>query len=117
MTQMQLPETPAGKPDGAEGGVPLQGWATAIILIAGHYRLPCSPGMILAASEWQGKQTRDKALRHLARQAGMSLQLYQDNKWEINHWRLPLAVELADGQVGVITSFDGEEGAGALQRR
>lgn len=109
MTQMQLPDSPAGKTEGAEGGVPLQGWATAIILIAAHYRLPCSPGMILAASEWQGKQTRDKALRHLARQAGMSLQLYQDNKWEINHWRLPLAVELADGQVGVIVSFDGED--------
>nr|MBA2816231.1 type I secretion outer membrane protein, TolC family [Candidatus Pantoea persica] len=66
--------------------------------------------MLLAASEWQGKQTRDKALRHLARQAGMSLQLYyEENKWEINHWRLTLAVELADGQVGVIVSFDGED--------
>lgn len=109
MTQMQLPDSPAGKPERAESGVPLQGWATAIILIAGHYRLPCSPGMILAASEWQGKQTRDKALRHLARQAGLSLQLYEENKWEINHWRLPLAVELADGQVGVIVSFDGDD--------
>ena len=109
MTQMQLPDSPAGKPERADSGVPLQGWATAIILIAAHYRLPCSPGMILAASEWQGRQTRDKALRHLARQAGLSLQLYEENKWEINHWRLPLAVELADGQVGVITSFDGDD--------
>ncbi|MDO6410104.1 type I secretion system permease/ATPase [Pantoea phytobeneficialis] len=109
MTQMQIPETPGAKPDHAEGGVPLQGWATAIIQIATHYRLPCSPGMILASSEWQGKQTRDKALRHLARQAGLSLQLYDDEKWQVTHWRLPLAVELNDGQVGVITSFDGED--------
>ncbi|MEZ3500632.1 type I secretion system permease/ATPase [Pantoea sp. KPR_PJ] len=109
MTQMQLPDSPAGKPERADSGVPLQGWATAIILIAAHYRLPCSPGMILAASEWQGKQTRDKALRHLARQAGLSLQLYEEKKWEINHWRLPLAVELTDGQVGVLVSFDGED--------
>lgn len=109
MTQMQLPDSPGAQPDRAESGVPLQGWATAIILIAGHYRLPCSPGMILATSEWQGKQTRDKALRHLARQAGMSLQLYKENQWAINHWRLPLAVELTDGQVGVIVSFDGDD--------
>ncbi|WP_416411772.1 type I secretion system permease/ATPase [Pantoea sp. App145] len=109
MTQLQIPDAPGGKPDQAEGGVPLHGWATAIILIATHYRLPCSPGMILASSEWQGKQTRDKALRHLARQAGLSLQLYEDDKWQLTHWRLPLAVELVDGQVGVITAFDGED--------
>ncbi|NIF21187.1 type I secretion system permease/ATPase [Candidatus Pantoea multigeneris] len=108
MTQMQIPDSPAGKPDEAEK-IPLHGWATAIILIANHYRLPCSPGMILAASEWQGKQTRDKALRHLARQAGLSLQLFKEQQFEVSSWRLPLAVEMADGQVGVITSFDGED--------
>lgn len=110
MTQLQIPDAPNGDTSsGANGNVPLNGWATAIIQIATHYRLPCSPGMIMAAAEWQGKQTRDKALRHLARQAGLSLQLYEENKWEITSWRLPLAVELADGQVGVITSFDGED--------
>lgn len=110
MTQLQIPDAPNGDTSSAAGGsIPLQGWATAIILIATHYRLPCSPGMIMAAAEWQGKQARDKALRHLARQAGLSLQLYEENKWEITSWRLPLAVELADGQVGVITSFDGAD--------
>ena len=110
MTQLQIPDVPENQPDSAEGeNLPLNGWATAIILIATHYRLPCSPGMIMASSEWQGNQPRDKALRHLARQAGLSLQLYHDNNWEITHWRLPLAVELDDGQVGVITSFDGAD--------
>ncbi len=110
MTQLQIPDAPNGNPASAAGGeVPLHGWATAIILIATHYRLPCSPGMIMAASEWQGKQSRDKALRHLARQAGLSLQLYEEHQWEISSWRLPLAVELSDGQVGVITSFDGDD--------
>ncbi len=110
MTQLQISDDPNGHQDGNEGGnVPLHGWATAIILIATHYRLPCSPGMILATSEWQVKQTRDKALRHMARQAGLSLQVYEDNKWEITSWRLPLAIELADGHVGVITSFDGND--------
>lgn len=110
MTQLQIPDVPENQPDSAKGeSQPLNGWATAIILIATHYRLPCSPGMIMASSEWQGNQPRDKALRHLARQAGLSLQLYHDNNWEITHWRLPLAVELDDGQVGVITSFDGAD--------
>lgn len=110
MTLLQIPDpSDAQANNNQDGSVPLNGWATVIILIATHYRLPCSPGMIMATSEWQGNQTREKALRHLARQAGLSLQLYQDNQWEITSWRLPLAIELADGHVGVITSFDGED--------
>jgi len=108
MTQLPIPDAPEGQ--SASGGeLPLNGWATAIIQIATHYRLPCSPGMIMAAAEWQGKQTRDKALRHLARQAGLSLQLFADESREITRWRLPLAVELDDGQVGVVTAFDGDD--------
>jgi ATP-binding cassette subfamily C protein LapB len=108
MTQLPIPDAPEGQ--SASGGeLPLNGWATAIIQIATHYRLPCSPGMIMAAAEWQGKQTRDKALRHLARQAGLSLQLFAEECREITRWRLPLAVELDDGQVGVVTAFDGDD--------
>ncbi|KAA5965777.1 type I secretion system permease/ATPase [Pantoea sp. M_9] len=108
MTQLPIPDAPESQP--ASGGeLPLNGWATAIIQIATHYRLPCSPGMIMAAAEWQGKQTRDKALRHLARQAGLSLQLFAEESREITRWRLPLAVELDDGQVGVVTAFDGDD--------
>ncbi|WP_288655754.1 type I secretion system permease/ATPase [Pantoea sp. UBA6567] len=108
MTQLPIPDAPEGQ--SASGGeLPLNGWATAIIQIATHYRLPCSPGMIMAAAEWQGKQTRDKALRHLARQAGLSLQLFAEESREITRWRLPLAVELDDGQVGVVTAFDGDD--------
>lgn len=108
MTQLPIPDAPEGQ--SASGGeLPLNGWATAIIQIATHYRLPCSPGMIMAAAEWQGKQTRDKALRHLARQAGLSLQLFAEESREITRWRLPLAVELDDGQVGVVTVFDGDD--------
>ncbi len=108
MTQLPIPDAPQGQ--SASGGeLPLNGWATAIIQIATHYRLPCSPGMIMAAAEWQGKQTRDKALRHLARQAGLSLQLFAEESREITRWRLPLAVELDDGQVGVVTAFDGDD--------
>ena len=108
MTQLPIPDAPESQP--ASGGeLPLNGWATAIIQIATHYRLPCSPGMIMAAAEWQGKQTRDKALRHLARQAGLSLQLFAEESRELTRWRLPLAVELDDGQVGVVTAFDGDD--------
>lgn len=108
MTQLPIPDAPEGQ--SASGGeLPLNGWATAIIQIATHYRLPCSPGMIMAAAQWQGKQTRDKALRHLARQAGLSLQLFAEESREITRWRLPLAVELDDGQVGVVTAFDGDD--------
>lgn len=109
MTQLHIPDAPEGQSASGGGELPLNGWATAIIQIATHYRLPCSPGMIMAAAEWQGKQTRDKALRHLARQAGLSLQLFAEESQEITRWRLPLAVELDDGQVGVVTAFDGDD--------
>ncbi|MCE0489774.1 type I secretion system permease/ATPase [Pantoea sp. Mb-10] len=108
MTQLSIPDAPESESGGSGGGT-LNRWATAIMLIAGHYRLPCSPGMIMAMTAWQGNQTREKALRHLARQAGLSLQFYQQEVQEISRWRLPLAVEMEDGQVGVITRFDGED--------
>ncbi len=108
MTQLSIPDAPESERGGSDGGT-LNRWATAIMLIAGHYRLPCSPGMIMAAAAWQGKQTQEKALRHLARQAGLSLQFYQQDVQEISRWRLPLAVEMEDGQVGVITRFDGDD--------
>ncbi|MGQ6435441.1 type I secretion system permease/ATPase [Serratia sp. IR-2025] len=106
MTQIPSPDAPSDQE--AFDAVPISDWAEAIIQIAAHYRLACSPGMIKAASDWQGKRTREDALRHLARQAGLSVQVCAKGLPELNRWRLPLGVELADGQVGVLRETDGE---------
>jgi len=109
MTQMQIPDPAQEQPKEAAAMRSLDHWAEAIIYIATFYRQPCSPGMIKAASQWQIDQTQEQAMRHLARQAGLSLQMHQSDAETVTRWRVPLAVELSDGQVGVITHFDNQE--------
>ena len=102
MTQIPASEPPLKQP---EFGL-LTDWAGAIIKIAMHYRLPCSPGIIMAASEWQGKRNRKQSIRYLARHAGLSVQFCDSDELELSRWSLPLVVELSDGQVGILHHFD-----------
>lgn len=107
MTQLQA-VTPPETPDTPEGQ-PLASWTAAIIQIATHYRLACSPGMLYATTEWQHALPLERALINLSRQAGLSARMLDDPAREMSAWRLPLAVELSDGQVAVISQFDGED--------
>ncbi|MCV9879306.1 type I secretion system permease/ATPase [Brenneria izbisi] len=82
-------------------------WAAAIGYVAAYYRLAFSPGALQASARWLEDRTFSQALQSLARQAGLTacVQSHQ----AITVWRLPLAVQLTDGQVGVIEQFDGED--------
>ncbi|MEE3652711.1 MULTISPECIES: type I secretion system permease/ATPase [unclassified Brenneria] len=86
----------------------LSRWASAIGYIAGDYRLAFSPGALQASAQWLGGGTFIQALQNLARQAGLTARVLQAHQ-DIAAWRLPLAVQLADGQVGVIEQFDGQD--------
>lgn len=91
---------------------PINSWVAAIGLIAAHYRLEYSPGGLKAAASWQEQKSLAATLKNLGRQAGLNARLLDAEKDEISSWRLPLAVELKDGQVGVIERFDGEDTVG-----
>ncbi|ECX5568668.1 ATP-binding cassette domain-containing protein [Salmonella enterica subsp. enterica serovar Derby] len=87
----------------------LSQWAQAISHVAGHYRVACSPGSIQANAPWFRGKSRTTALTQLARQAGLSFHAPDIDKTAFSQWRLPLVVELRDGQLLVIEHVNGED--------
>ena len=84
----------------------LGGWLDAILAVAGHYHLDVSRERLRVAASWNDAGQRQAALRETARQAlELQLRWVQLRLKSITPWRLPIAVELKDGQVGVITAI------------
>lgn len=97
----------------------LEGWLEAILAVATHYQLDVSRERLRVGASWNGSGRLQAALRKTARQAGLQLRWVRPSLDGITSWRLPIAVELRDGQVGVITAvskqglqivFSGDEG-------
>ena len=102
---------------GSEAGVreaaDLSGWADAILRVANHYRIDCSPEAIRIAAEWSGKAGRrqrplQQRVQQLARRAGLALRWVAADPSRLTPWRLPMMVQLKDGQVGVVTAMTAE---------
>ncbi|MEF3100070.1 ATP-binding cassette subfamily C protein LapB [Raoultella ornithinolytica] len=88
-------------------GIPdLLDWANAIAFIANHYRQSFSPGTLHATAEWATQKALPDALKHLARHAGLNCQFLSSTDQRMSAWRLPLVIQLRDGQIAVIESFD-----------
>ncbi len=86
-------------------------WLEAVLTIARHYRLDVSPESIRIASQQPDARLED-VVRHMARQAGLSVKFAGFDRRSLSRWRAPLIVQLRDGQVGVVESVgaDGELG-------
>lgn len=83
-------------------------WLEAILKVARHYRLDVSPESIrLVSVHSEGRV--EEVVRHMARQAGLSVKFAQYDHKSLSRWRTPLLVQMRDGQVGVIESV-GEQG-------
>ena len=78
---------------------------------ARHDRLDVSPESIRSASQQPDARLED-VVRHMARQAGLSVKFAGFDRRSLSRWRAPLIVQLRDGQVGVVESVgaDGELG-------
>ena len=87
----------------------LSNWAHAISHVAAHYRVVCSPGTIQANAPWFKDKGLLSALTQLSRQAGLSFHLLSAPELAIAQWRLPVIVDLKNGQLVVIEHFDGED--------
>lgn len=87
----------------------LSHWAHAISHVAAHYRVVCSPGTIQANAPWFKDKELLSALTQLSRQAGLSFHLLSAPEQAIAQWRLPVIVDLKNGQLAVIEHFDGED--------
>ncbi|RWR01585.1 ATP-binding protein [[Pantoea] beijingensis] len=99
-------------PDNGDTSADLTDWVTAITYIASHYRLDYSSGELLAIARWQWNNPLPVVLKNLARQAGLSGKILAAKDHDISVWRLPLVIQLKDGQIGIIKTFDGVDQIG-----
>lgn len=96
---------------GAGANVPqdMNGWVDAILCVANHYRIDCSSEAIRIAAAWDGKvgerRPVEQRVPQLARQVGLALRWVAPEPSRLTPWRLPLMVQLNDGQVGVVTAM------------
>lgn len=83
-------------------------WLEAVLKVARHYRLDVSPESVRLASVHSDGRV-EEVVRHMARQAGLSVKFAVFDSKSLSRWRTPLVVQLRDGQVGVLESI-GETG-------
>ena len=83
-------------------------WLQAALTIAKHYRIEPSEERIRLQLEWNQNQDLDDILLLISRQLGLNLRKVEFSHEVINPWRLPIIVQLSDGQVGVIDQADGK---------
>ena len=99
-------------------------WLDAMLAIGRHYGVGASAENARVALAWEAGTPVDTLLEIMARQMGMSLRLSSFDASLLDAWRLPIAVELSDGRVGVVrtinaqqkvsVAFSGEQGAEAV---
>lgn len=80
-------------------------WIDAVLAVARHYRLDCSEENIRLEAAWSEGRTLAEVLGRLARQIGLSCRVSAFDAGQLTPWRLPLAVELDDGQVAVVEAI------------
>lgn len=81
-------------------------WIEAIITIAKHYRLEYSEENISLTSAWLQEEAFGDTLRAMARQASLTVSVIKLRDKDLNIWRLPLVVQLKQGQIAIIDTID-----------
>lgn len=81
------------------------GWLQAILTVAAHYQLDASPEHIRTFASWANQQDLQSNVHQMAQQAGLALRWVSPSLKGLTPWRLPLVVQLHDGQVAVITAI------------
>ncbi|WP_310936128.1 type I secretion system permease/ATPase [Variovorax sp. UMC13] len=96
------------------------GWIDAVLALCTHYHLQASREHIRVAADWSGELSPEESSRQMARQAGLTLRYVDTRLEKLTSWRLPVVVQLASGQVAVVTAltaeglrlmFSGDQGA------
>ncbi|RKG34343.1 type I secretion system permease/ATPase [Acinetobacter rongchengensis] len=83
-----------------------QPWLQAILAIAKHYRIEPSEERLRLQLDWNPNQSIDDILILVSRQIGMNLRKAEFSEDILNPWRLPLLIQMQDGQVGVLNQLD-----------
>jgi len=83
-----------------------QPWLQAVLAIAKHYRIEPSEERLRLQLDWNANQSIDDILILVSRQIGMNLRKTEFSEDILNPWRLPLLIQMQDGQVGVLNQLD-----------
>ena len=83
-----------------------QPWLQAVLTIAKHYRIEASEERIRLQLDWNKNQDLDDILNLMSKQIGLSIRKTKLDKNVFNPWRLPVIIQLKDGQVGVVDKAD-----------
>ncbi|WIE49833.1 type I secretion system permease/ATPase [Pseudomonas sp. GM17] len=83
-----------------------QPWLEAMLNIAKHYRMGVSEESIRVSLAWEHGNAPNVVLQRMAAQMGLILRFEAFSDAALDPWRLPLAVELNDGQVAIIDKAD-----------
>lgn len=83
-------------------------WVDGIVYIARYYRQNFSAGALYAESEWLQKRPLSEAISQMAKLAGLNCQWLSSSENNLSSWRLPLLIQLEDGQVAIIESLTKE---------
>lgn len=87
-------------------------WLEMILAVAKHYRIEVSAQNVRLAGTWQQDSETESVLRAMARQAGLSIKFGALTHSALTFWRLPLVVQLDDGQLGLIESLNADDQLG-----
>ena len=88
-----------------------QPWLKAMLTVAKHYRIEPSEERVRLQLDWNQNQNLDEVLILISRQVGLNLRKASFSQDVLNPWRLPVMIELQDGQVAVIDKVDNEGNA------
>ena len=86
-----------------------QPWLDAVLNIAKHYRIEPSEERIRLQLNWKSDQTQDEMVHTIAKQVGLNVHKTTFSRDLLNPWRLPILIELNDGQIGVIDKISSQE--------
>jgi ATP-binding cassette subfamily C protein LapB len=99
----------------AQNGTAYEPWLEAFLTVAGHYRLDYSEEHVRLQASWAQGKPQAEVLRAMARQLGMVLSTGGAlDATQLSSWRLPLVVQLRDGQVAVLETIGSDGNVGVL---
>lgn len=84
-----------------------QVWVDALLDMARHYQLPCSPESIRLAAQCADNESQ--ALVQAARQTGLGLRLLAPEHSIFSSEHLPLIMEMQNGQLAIVDAIDAQQ--------
>lgn len=94
---------PAAAADEPLGSREAAAWLEALLMVARHYSVESSPERVRVEMEWLANDVPlDGLVEHMGRQLGLGVAFARFKPSLLDPWRLPLLVDLGEGQVALL---------------